>query len=248
MTRNVAAPLLVLALAAAVLAPPALRAQEAGSNGLDGRAMFQATTVSLSAAGEVPVRPDMATLSIGVVAQAPAAQAAMEQNRGRMNATLQALRAHGVADKDLQTGGINLNPQYTYQANQPPRLDGYQASDTVTARLYDLARVGEAIDAAVAAGSNTINGVSFGLKNPRAAEDAARVQAAQALQARAALYAQAMGLRVLRLVNLSESAGQSFAPQPRMKAMALAAEAPTPVEPGELTVRVELNALFELVR
>ncbi len=102
----------------------------------------------------------------------------------------------------------------------------------------------------VAVGANQINGVSFGLKDPQAAEDAARVKAVKALQARAQLYAGATGLRLVRLVNLSEGGGYAPPPVQFAKTMMRSADAaaPTPVEPGQLTVRIDVSGIYELAR
>lgn len=239
----------LLALAAgaclAAAAAPAT-AQDAES-----AAVFRATTLNVAAFGETRIMPDMATISFGVMTQAPTAAEAMQANRARMNAVAQALRAQGIADRDIQTSGLNLSPQYSYEQNQPPKLIGYQASNEVTVTARDLATLGRTVDAVVGAGVNQINGISFGLQNPRAAEDQARQAAVQALNAKAALYAQASGLRVVRLVNLSE--GAPVMPlQNRPVMMRMAADAaesrPTNIEPGELRVRIDVSGMFELGR
>ena len=117
-------------------------------------------------------------------------------------------------------------------------------------RVVDLKKLGGALDAVVGAGANQINGVSFGLQNPEAAENAARREAVKALAAKADLYAQAAGYRVGRLVNLSEGGG--YSPQPPMPMarmmMAKADAAPTPVQGGELSVRIEVNGFYELTK
>ncbi|MGZ8363975.1 MAG: SIMPL domain-containing protein, partial [Caulobacteraceae bacterium] len=203
--------------------------------------MFRATTLNLSAYGEVKTAPDMATISMGVQVEARTAAAAMRDNAVRMNQVVAALRQAGIADKDIQTSGLSLNPQYTYADNQPPVLRGYQASNMVTVQVNDLARLGPPIDAVVGAGANNLNGISFGLKDSLAAENQARLLAVQALQAKAALYANATGYRVSRLVSLSEGGGYS-SPPPPMAMMAVrnqAKDESTSVSPGEMTVRVD---------
>ncbi len=211
--------------------------------------VFKATILSLAASGEVSRKPDMATISTGVQTEAPTAAEALRLNAVRMNQVIAALKRGGIADRDIQTSGLSLNPQYVYQENLPPKLTGYQASNQVTIVVRDLTRLGSAVDAVVGAGANTVGGISFGLQNSDAAEDAARLDAVQALQAKANLYAGAMGYRVARLINLSEGGGYS-PPQPMpMMAMARADKAEsTPVEAGELKVRIDVNATFELVR
>ena len=231
----------VLLLAAA----PAALAQEASA----AAAMFRATTLNLSAYGEVKAAPDMASITLGVQTEAPTAQAAMAQNAERMSRIIAALKTAGLAEKDIQTSNISLDAQYDYQQNQPPKLRGYQASNTVTITVYDISRLGRTLDAVTAAGANQINGIGFGLRDSTAAENQARLKAVQALQAKAQLYAGATGNRVLRLVNLSEGGG--YVPQPpRPMAMARPefAKADTPVQAGELSVRIDISGLYELAR
>jgi uncharacterized protein YggE len=238
---------LILAASAALALPAAGPAF--AQSAADSDAAFRATTLSLSAYGETRVAPDQATITLGVTTQAATAAEAMEQNRTRMAATVAALKAQRIEDRDIQTSGLNLNAQYAYEQNQPPRLTGYQASNEVTITVRDLARLGGTVDAVVRAGANQIHGIAFGLQNPRAAEDQARRAAVQALSAKAALYAEATGLRIARLVNLSEGGG--YAPPPprplfRMAAAAPAADVETSVSPGELRVRVDVTGLYEL--
>jgi uncharacterized protein YggE len=237
------------ALAAAAIlafAPSAFAQIDAGSN-----AAFQATTLSISAFGEVKTAPDKATITLGVQTTSPTAAQAMSANAARMSQVTAALRRQGVADKDIQTSNINLSAQYNYEQNKAPQLVGYQASNEVTITVQDLGRLGATIDAVTAAGANQINGVEFGLKDPQAAEDQARVKAVQALAAKAQLYAGASGYRIGRLVNLSEGGGAQAVPYaPKMVAMAnLRGAAPTtPVEAGELTIRIDVSGLYELTK
>jgi uncharacterized protein YggE len=211
---------------------------------------FRATTLNISAFGEVKATPDMATISLGVQTQAPTAAQAMSENAARMNQVTAALKRAGVEAKDIQTSGLSLGAQYAYEPNKPARLTGYQASNQVTITVNDLARLGATLDAVVAVGANQVNGISFGLKSPQAAEDAARLKAVQALTAKAQLYAGAAGYRLDRLINLSEGGGYS-PPRPIVFAAArMAAEesAPTPVEPGQLDIRIDINGVYELTK
>ncbi len=173
----------------------------------------------------------------------------MAENATRMTQVIAALRRQGLQGKDVQTSGISLQAQYNYQPNKAPELSGYQASNQVTVTVGELGKLGPALDAVTASGANQVDGVSFGLKDSAAAEDQARLKAVKALQAKAELYAGATGYRVGRLVNLSESgAVQPLAFASKVMTMAARAPAPTPVEPGELTVRVEVAGLYELAR
>ncbi|MEI9964791.1 MAG: SIMPL domain-containing protein [Caulobacteraceae bacterium] len=242
-------PILAGALALALLATCAAGAVAQAAPDASAGSMFRATTLNLSASGEVKAAPDMATISLGVQSQQPTAAEAMADNARQMGQVIAALKKAGIDAKDIQTSGLNLNAQYDYEQNKPPRLTGYQASNQVSVTVYDLARLGQTLDAMVAVGANQINGISFGLKDARAAEDAARLKAVQALQAKAQLYAGATGYRIGRLVSLGEGTGYVSPPQP-LPVMAFRAEAKasTPVEAGQLDVRIDVTGLYELTK
>lgn len=241
-----------LSLALMSAAAPAALAQSAPAPAPDSAAdaVFQATTLSLSAYGEAKVVPDMATITLGVTTDAPSAAQALAANADQMARVMASLKRAGLAERDLRTSQLSVNPQYAYEQNQPPRLTGYQASNQVTITARDLKRLGQTVDAAVGAGATNVNSISFGLLDPTAAENAARLAAVRALQAKADLYAKAVGRPVLRLVNLSE--GTSFdvrPPSPIMMAAPKASfRAETAVSPGEMQVRVDITGLYELAR
>lgn len=213
--------------------------------------MQTAPALNLSAYGEVKIAPDMATISFGVQTEAPTAAAAMRDNAERMTQVMQALRRAGVAERDIQTSGLNLQAQYDYQENQPPKLRGYQATNRVSVRINDLTKVGSTADAVVAAGVNQIDGISFGLKDPSAVENQARELAVRALQAKAQLYARALGVQLGGVRSLSEGGGYTPPPSPPMP-VAMFARAQmadsTPVSAGEMSVRIDVNGVYDIVR
>jgi uncharacterized protein len=209
--------------------------------------------LNLSAYGETHATPDLATISLGVTVQAKTAGEAMRANADRMSGLIAALKRAGVEAKDIQTSNLNLQPQYDYHngvsssgAGQPPTLTGYQASNGVSVTVFDLTRLGATVDAVVGAGANQVSGISFGLRDPQSAEDAARLEAVKRLAAKAALYAQATGHKIKALRTLSEGGAVSVGPvQPRLY-MAAKPAAPTPIEAGQLDLRVDVNATYEL--
>ena len=212
--------------------------------------MFKATTFNLSATGETRVAPNMASISLGVVTEGKNAAEALAVNATRMTTVMATLKKAGIAEKDIQTSNLSVNPQYRYVENQAPVLIGYQVSNQVTVVVRDLKKLGAAVDATVNAGANQVNGISFGLSDPSAAENAARETAVRVLSAKADLYGRATGYRVLRLVTLSEGGG--YAPQPPMPMATMAmrgkAEDSSPVSGGELSVRIDITAVYEVTR
>lgn len=252
MTRTSRALMMGGALLALSLTGGAAMAQSQPNGGapLTIQAVTERPSLNLSAYGEVRTAPDMATISFGVVTEAPTAAEAMRLNAERMNQVIAALNRAGIAARDVQTSGLNLSAQYDYVQNEPPKLRGYQASNQVTVIINDLTRVGSTADAVVAAGVNQINGISFGLKDPSAAENQARQIAVRNLQAKAALYSQALGVPLGGIRSLSEGGG--YAPQPPQPMYAMRAEAAmdasTPVSAGELTVRIDITGVYDLAR
>ena len=207
------------------------------------------TLLSVSAQAETTRVPDIAHLSTGVVTQAADANAAMRANAAQMTRVVDAIRKAGIAERDIRTSGVNLHPQYRYADNQPPTITGYEARNTVDITVRKIGELGGIMDALVAVGANQINGPSFEVDDKEGAYDEARRAAIEKARARAQMYAQTLGMEVRRIVSISEGNG-GFGPPVPMMAMARMdkAEAGTPIAPGESTLSVNLDVLFELGR
>lgn len=206
------------------------------------------TRLDISATGTVSRVPDLAIISAGVVTKSATATGAIADNAARMDRVRAALRRAGIADKDIQTSSINLNPDYRYENNQPPVLTGYQASNNVSVKFRDIRNTGRILDALVAQGANQINGPSLTIDKPEGAYDEARVKAIAAGRARADLYARSLGMRVVRLLSVSE--GSANYPRPPMPMVAMMAKseraADTSIDPGSQDLEVTLAMSFEL--
>ena len=206
------------------------------------------TRLDISATGNVSRVPDLAIISAGVVTKSPTASGAIADNAARMERVRAALKRAGIADRDIQTSSINLNPDYRYDNNQPPVLTGYQASNSVSIRFRDIRNSGKILDALVAQGANQINGPSLTIDKPEAAYDEARTKALAAGRARADLYARSLGMRVTRLLSVSE--GGTNMPRPpypmAMMAQAERSDAKTAIEPGSQDLELTLAMSFEL--
>lgn len=212
------------------------------------------TLLTVTAQGSSTRTPDMAGYSAGVTMQGATASEALSANSTQMNRVMAALKQAGIADKDIQTSNLSLSPVYAQPKrlpdgnyeDGPQRIVGYQASNTVSVRQRKLQDMGKAIDALVKAGANQVNGPNFMLAQPEAAQDEARVAAMKDARARADLYAKAAGLRVTRIVSISESGG--FVPQPvmYMRKEAMDVAAAPPVAAGELETNVNVTVQFEL--
>jgi uncharacterized protein YggE len=227
-----------------------------GAAGLPSAAAAQQATISqsiagtrldISAVGEVTRVPDVAVITAGVVARSPNASAALQDAADRMQRVLAAVKRAGVEDRDVQTSNVSLNPEYRYPENQAPQLTGYTASNSVTVRFRNLRNSGKILDALVAQGANQISGPSLVVDKPEAALDEARTKAIAAGRARAELYARGLGMRVTRVVAISESGG-FYAPPPAPPPVPMMerAAAYTKIEPGEQKLQVNLAMTFEL--
>lgn len=214
------------------------------------------TMLSLSAQGQSISVPDLGVFSAGVTGSGKTAGAALAANSAKMNQVFAALKKAGIADKDIQTSNLSLNPVYADMSNQRtidpleqqvPPIIGYQVYNTVTVKQRKLDRFGSVIDALVAAGANQVNGPNFQMDDPDAAADEARADAIKKAMARAQIYARASGLRVIRVLTITEGGGYSPQP-PVMYARAAMAEmdSSTKVAAGEVQSGASVSVTFEL--
>ena len=204
------------------------------------------TRLDISATGEVTRVPDIAVISAGVVTRSATATGAIQETADRTSRVLAALKGAGIADRDIQTSSVSLNPEYRYADNQPPQLTGYTASNQLTIRFRDIRNSGKILDALVREGANQINGPSLTIDKPEAALDEARAKAVTAGRARAELYARSLGLHVGRIVSVSESV-TNYPEPPRPMMMEARQSLPaTSIEPGEQKLEVTLAMTFEL--
>lgn len=207
----------------------------------------QTTLLTVSAEGEVKIAPDMAEVRSGVVTQAATAGDALAQNRTRMERAVQAITDSGIPKKDIQTSNLTLNPEYRYEDGQQPQITGYRAENQVRITMRSLEDAGRVLDALVAVGANQLSGPDFMVEDREDALNAARQDAVQKARARAELYAAAAGMSVGRIVSIVEAgASTPPPPMPMMAMRAEAADASSPVEPGEVTLTSGVTVVFEL--
>lgn len=228
-----------------VLSAPALAQVE-------GTAESKTTTLDISAEAQVKADPDMATISAGVVTNAATAEAAMKENSEKMNAIFAALKKAGIADKDRQTSGLTINPQYHYEKNKSPQITGYQANNSLNVTLRDMKNIGPVLDSLIAQGANNISGPNFSVEEPEELLNKGRKQAVEKARKRAEVYAAATGLKIGKIRSISEHSNIGY-PQPVFYAraeMAKAADgmaASTPVASGQVNMSVTVNISYELV-
>lgn len=197
--------------------------------------------------GEVSRVPDVARIMVGVETSAATAGEAQSVASGRMAAVIAALRASGVAERDLATAHISLGPTFDY-SGATPRMTGHAATQTLAVRIRELGALGPTIDRAIAAGATTVHEVSLELAEPGAALAEARDLAMASARARAEALARAAGVSLGRAVSIVEGP-HGGAPQPMFKAarMELMAAADTPVAAGTTDLVIEVEVTFAIL-
>ncbi|MGN6462141.1 MAG: SIMPL domain-containing protein [Pseudolabrys sp.] len=190
------------------------------------------------------VVPDIAMSRGGVTTQGKTAKEASDSNAKEMTAVIEALKAAGIAERDIQTTRLSIYPQQDPNKAGKARIIGFQASNQVNVRLRDINKIADALDRMINAGANEISGVSFSVSDPSKALDAARKDAVADAKRKADIYAQAAGVGLGRAVAIQEEGTPPlFQPRP----MALRAAAAPPVQPGEETLRISVTIAYELM-
>ncbi len=206
------------------------------------------TLLTVQAEAELKAAPDIASISAGVVTTYATAQEAMAQNATRMTAMIAALKKAGVADKDMQTSGLSLQPQYVYNNNESPKLSGYQANNTVNVTVRKLETLGTVLDTLASKGASNLNGPNFAVDEPDPVLDDARTKAVQKAMKRAELYARAAGMRVKKIVAITEGGSIQQPPMPYQQSMMAQTKmaSDTPIAPGRVGISASVTMTFEL--
>ena len=179
------------------------------------------TRVMVAGDSIVQAQPDTAIVTISVVTQNRRALDAQQENATRTDAVVRALKAAAGAGAEVKTSGYSLQPQRVYKEGQPPTISGYEARNSVTITLGDLTKLGNVIDASAQAGSNDISGIAFTLRQDRPARDRALSEATREAISKAQVIAQALGGRVVRIVEVQEEGFQQRPPVPIYQTEAL---------------------------
>lgn len=236
--RALSTTLAVASLAAGLSAAPAAAA--AGDHPMK-------RTIVVTGLGEASRAPDMAYLTLGVDAEGPTASEALRKNSAQMEATLKSLRDAGVDKKDIQTSNLNVGAKYDYsRENQPPRIIGYQATNTVSVKLRNLDKAGAVIDKAVGVGANRLDSISFGFADPKPITNEARKAAVVDARERAALYADAAGVKLGEVINISDSYSAGPGPMPAMARMDMAESKSVPIMTGKSTMSASVTIVYAI--
>jgi hypothetical protein len=220
----------VLVIAASALAPlPAQAAEKIDK------------LVTVTGEATVAAAPDAAQIRIGVSSQGKTARAASDANVKDMTVVLAAIKESGVADRDIQTTSLSLQPQYDPNKTGGARLIGFQANNQVTIKVRDIGQLPNILDRAISAGANEMSGIEFVVSEQSKLLDKARAEAIADARRKAELYANAAGMKVGRVMTISE---EGTVPPPRtFQAVRAGAAA---IAPGEQTLRAVVTVSYEL--
>ena len=206
-------------------------------------------SITVNGEAAIAAEPDQAQIDIGVTTQARNAPDASRENAERLARVLAEVKKLLGKGDEVKTSGYGLNPQYRYPQGGKPEIVGYTANNIVRIKMAKLDEVGKLIDAAMQAGANNINRLLFTLKDEEAARLDALRQASAKAKTKAEAIAASLGLKVLRIAAVTEGE-RSFQPiyrqAPMARGEALAAQAPTPVEPGTVDVRSTVTLTAEV--
>lgn len=215
-------------------------------------AQQQIPTLNANGEGSVAVVPDIAVVTIGVTTRATTAREALDQNSADTASVIAAVQAEGVADRDIGTSGFSVSPVYEEPprnaqpqngAPQLPAIVGYQVSNTVRVTIRDVATSGGILDKVVSAGANQVSGIRFDVSDPDTPADEALKLAIADARKKAELMAEAAGVRLVRIINISGSGSRPFF---RAEAPAPLAVRDVPVMPGEQTITANANVIWEI--
>ena len=209
--------------------------------------------ILVSGQGSTDIAADMAVLTLTVTRDGETARAALDANSADMSAVLSAMKSEGVKERDLQTSGFSIQPRYFYPPNksssnhQPPRIVGYTVRNSLTVRIRDISALGEILDTSVTLGVNEGGNIIFTNDDPSSAITQARVKAVKDAMAKAETLADAAGVKVGKLLEMSE---QSYNPRPipmarAERSMAMSADS-VPVATGENTYKVTVSMTFAI--
>ena len=204
-------------------------------------------TITVTGSAVVSVVPDLVTISLGVNTNGATAGAAMTANSEALAKVLARLKASGIADRDIQTSNLSLNPNWVASADgTTSEIRGYNATNILTLQVRAIDKTGAILDAAIGDGANTLNGLTFGLQDPRPKQDEARKLAVADAVARAKLLVDAAGVKLGPIVTISDQGDMQPGPQPMFRMAADAAA--VPVAGGEVDISASVMIVFQITQ
>ena len=208
-------------------------------------------TITVVGTGKASGAPDVAHVNVGVETQGPSLQQVVDDNKTKMATLLAALKAQNIADKDIRTSNYSVYvenqqpPQPAVEGTARPGPVIYHVSNQVDVTVRDIAKLGDVLDKAVAAGANNVYGVNFSVDDPTKLQGMARANAIADAKARAQDLAGLTGLTLGDVISVSEvisSPSPVFAAAVEARSLA----APVPIQPGELEVSMNVQVTYAI--
>lgn len=203
-------------------------------------------SITVTDSAEVKVRPDTAFITLGVISKAKTAKEAAAANAGKTSAVIAAIEKAGIPKSDIRTVDYSLDPSMDWRTS-PPRVVGYSASNSVRVRTRDMAKIGDLIDAAIAAGVNNVQGIKFDVEDKKALRCKALELAVGKAEGKAQAIAKALGSSLGPATSASESVDM-YMPESRNYVAKAAAAMPseTPISIGESTVSAQVKVVYSV--
>lgn len=217
-------------------------------HGTIGRALRDRDTITIEGQGKVTGQPTLAQVDVGLYSEGTDVPDVQQQNAKKVNAIIDAMKALGIAEKDLQTNNYSIYPRYDY-AGGTQKVIGYAVSQNVDVKVRDLTKIGVVLTQVTQAGANQVNGVNFTIDDPTQLKQEARKKALDDARKKAQELADALGVKVVRVVTFSESSGTP-GPMPYnfkgLSAVQSAAPVAPDIQPGTLDLTSTISVTFEI--
>jgi uncharacterized protein YggE len=207
-------------------------------------------TISVTGTGRSTLTPDRFSFTAGVQTTAPTVEEAVNQNNSKMAAVIAALKRAGATDAEVRTSNFSIYPQQVYEQGQPPRVAGYQASNSITVTKSEIAAAGKLLQVSLNAGVNETSGLVFEVSDPSRGRDQGLRAAFNDARAKATLLAQAAGRTLGRAMTITEGIEvQPMPPRPMpIGVMAAKSEgiSQVPIESGSRELTYNVSVIFEM--
>ncbi|HAA90170.1 MAG: Bp26: periplasmic immunogenic protein [Thermoanaerobacterales bacterium 50_218] len=203
--------------------------------------------IVVTGTGQVNVQPDQAVVTLGVLSIAETAKDAQKQNAVVVNKVINALLKAGVPEKKIETRNYSIWPEYNYpkpEEKRAPTIIAYRVNNTIVVTLDDPEKTGEIIDAAVSAGANKVESISFTKKDLQSAQQEALKQACRNARMKAEAIAEGLGVTITGIASVREGGNSVITSQE--KSFLAGSGAPTPIQPGELQVSASVTVAFNI--
>ncbi len=221
-----------------------------------GETKMLAPSITVNGQGEAKGKPDMAQTTVGVVTEAKSATEAMEANNVAMQQLMTTLQQAGIEEKDIQTTGFNISPQYRQdppppqgrpsEAPRQPRIAGYQVENQVQINVRDLSKLGGLLEKLVQSGANRMNGIAFKFSKQEELTDRARRSAMDNARHAAQLYAEAAGVELGEVLLIREQGASMPMAYAGVAMEAFSARSAVPIAAGELTVSANITITYAI--